>query len=52
MVFTATRKFLWLPKRIDGKWHWLKTATVQTKTELMSIGGKISEVKKVKYIVD
>ena len=45
------RKFLWLPKKINGKWHWLEWATVEEKTVYMSINGKITPVKRVKYIV-
>lgn len=45
------QKFLWLPKKIDGKWYWLRMVSVETKTILMTIGGKITPVKRTRYIV-
>lgn len=51
-MITNNKKFLWIPKKIDGKWYWLKEITVQTKTDLMSIGGNVTPVKTIKYIVD
>lgn len=46
-----SEKFLWLPKKINGKWYWLRKVSIETKTVFMSIGGKITPVKREKYIV-
>lgn len=50
MVFE--RKFLWLPKKIDGKLYWLKKVMVFTDNKIMSIDGKIVTIKNKKYIVE
>lgn len=51
MSFNYETKFLWLPKKIDGKWYWLRKVSVETKTTLMNIGGKFVQVETNKYIV-
>ena len=47
-----SKKFLWIPKKIDGKWYWLRTITIQTKYNTMCIGNRVTQVKNIKYIVD
>lgn len=40
---------LWLPKRIDGKWRWLKKCWKITDTVDMCIEGKNVKYKAITY---
>lgn len=42
-------KFLWLPKRIDGKLHWLKKVYIVEWTDTMVVNGKLVVVNKREY---
>ena len=34
--------FLWLPKKINGKWHWLTRVTIIREYQTVCIGSDIS----------
>ena len=38
-------KFLWLPKKIGNKWHWLTNIKVREHYEEMVVGADIVKVK-------
>lgn len=44
-------KFLWLPKRINGKWYWLKKVYAHTESQLVTIGGQITFSQHTTYSV-
>ena len=48
-MFSVRTKFLWLPKKINGKWYWLKKVMMQTDYHHMNIGGKTTYVTRKKY---
>ena len=47
-----TKKFLWLPKKINGRWVWLKKVTVYIQNKIMTIDGQVVTIVNKKYSVE
>lgn len=50
--FRTEDKFLWLPKKIYDKWHWLEKVKVVYKTCQQSVGGEVVEYVVSKWYED
>lgn len=48
-MVTTTIKRLWIPKRIDSKWHWLKMVRVEEEHKPIFIDGKHTTMVIRKY---
>ena len=44
---TYDKKFLFLPKKIEGRWYWLRTVTLRRKWEII-LTGKFATKRLVK----
>lgn len=49
MNASYSKKFLWLPKRINGHWVWLRSVTVVTEDDFMFIDGQYTVYRKKYY---
>lgn len=45
-MVTFTIQRLWLPKRIDGKWHWLSKVKIEEEHKMVIVDGQ-----HVKYTI-
>lgn len=43
--------FLWKPKKISGKWCWLRKVIKKTTTYYIVVNGKMTPLKKRRYIL-
>lgn len=48
-MVTYKIKRLWLPKRINGKWHWLSKIKIEEEEKIMFIEGNYTPYVTRKY---
>lgn len=50
-MVTMETKFLWMPKKINGKWYWLRNVYAHTEYQMINVGGNLAYHKYTVYSV-